>query len=83
MSVPGREKPANRRQGWRDRSGQGIKTASYPVKGLGIYSAGKDIFYRGPQPFLTIFKSFHMYLILYAKDITCYILHYTGSHLRL
>lgn len=51
MSVPGREKPANRRQGWRDRSGQGIKTAGYPVKGLGIYSAGKDIFTGVHNPF--------------------------------
>lgn len=44
MSVPGREKPENMRQGWKYRSGQGIKMSSYPVKVLGIYSTGEDFF---------------------------------------
>lgn len=32
VSVTGRRKPANRRQGWKDRPGQGLQTASYHVK---------------------------------------------------
>lgn len=55
------------------------------LKGLGFTPQERTFFFLnwGPPPFLTIFKSFHMYLLLYAKDITCYILHYMGSHLRL
>lgn len=46
-SVTGRRKPASRRQGCRDRPGQGAKTASYHVRGRGIYSVGEDIFFTG------------------------------------
>lgn len=75
MSVPRREKPANMRQGWKDRSGQGIKMSSHPVKVLGIYSTGEDIFLKwGPQPFLTIYKSFLYVSTFIWKRLTYYII---------
>lgn len=75
MSVTGRRKPASRRQGWKDRPGQGLQTASYHVNGLGICSVGEGIFCWGPQPFLIIFTSFSMHSTFICKRH--YMLHTT------